>query len=79
MSVRWDKQLGAQYKQTRIFLNFDEKLVNAKIIRLIPNYLAKTIENFLENLHKDLKISKSFKDWKKIQKFQNILVKFKKN
>ena len=29
-----------------------------------------TIENYLENLHKDLKISK---------KFQKVLVKFKKN
>ena len=34
------------------------------------NYSAKTIENFLENLHKILKISKIF---------QNCLVKFKKN
>ena len=37
---------------------------------LIPNYSANTIEKFLENLHKDLKISKNF---------QKFLVKFKKN
>ena len=34
------------------------------------NYSAKTIEKFLENLHKILKIFKIF---------QNFLVKFKKN
>ena len=36
----------------------------------VKNYSAKTIENFLENLHKILKISKIF---------QNFLVKFKNN
>ena len=41
-----------------------------KNLLVIPNYSAKTIENVLENLHKDLKISK---------KFQNFLIKFKKN
>ena len=38
---------------------FDETLVNAKIIStVISNYSAKTIKIVLENLHKDLKISK---------------------
>ena len=59
MSVRWKIKLGANEKwKTRIFQNFDETLVNAKKVLVIPNYSAKTIEKFLENLHKDLKISK---------------------
>ena len=61
---------GNEKWKTRIFLNFDETLVNTKNLLVIPNYSAKIIENVLENLHKDLKI---------LQKFQNLLVKFKKN
>ena len=41
-----------------------------KKLLVIPNYSAKTIEIVLENLHKDLKISK---------KFQKFSIKFKKN
>ena len=56
-------------EKTRIFKNFDEHQLMKKLL-VITNYSAKTIENFLENLHKDLKISK---------KFQKISIKFKKN